>query len=118
MVNNSLRLSYLSNIYLYSLEMTENSIKAVNLTNLAKQRWFTYLNNVRILVSYLEPSEDSCCVVAQTDVGQQDPWVHWRALGFGSFECDSVKVQLAHDKGDCERWDGCCWDQAGYCLQC
>lgn len=68
---------------------------------------------------YLEPSEDFCCEVAQMDVGPHYPWVHWWALGFGRFERDSVKVQLAHDKGDCERWAGyCCWDQAGYCLQC
>lgn len=60
------------------------------------------------MLSYLELSGDPCCETAQTDVGPQDPLAHLWAPSFGSSGSDSVKVQVAHDRGDCERGDGCC----------
>lgn len=80
--------------------------------------WHYYtLQNLRIIYSYLELSGDPGCEMAQTGVGQQDPWAHWWALGFGSFGCGFVKVQAARDRGDCEKGDGYSWGLGGYCLQ-
>lgn len=67
----------------------------------------------------LELLGDSCCEMAQTDVGRQYPWAHWWALGLGSFGCGSVKVQVALDRDDYESGNGyccCCWGPGGYCL--